>query len=219
MPAKKSEAKTVLKRLYKSRKDKMIDGVCAGLAEYLNIDATLVRVLWALLILAGGAGLIAYVVAMIVMPVNPGHASLNEDKKIRHRPYFVWGVLLIVFGIHLLSHEIGHFHFWHVPYIFGFGHLWKVLLPLCLIFIGIAYLAGVLSGTPGRTGAVAHDGKKRLMRSTTDKKIGGVCGGLADYLQVDATLVRLVALLLALTNVPGVLVVYLVLLIVMPKEA
>ncbi len=218
MPAKRSAEKPAMKKLYKSRKDKMIDGVCAGLAEYLNIDATLVRVVWALLSLAGGTGLIAYVVAMIVIPVNPEHASLKEEERIHHRPSFVWGILLILLGIFILSREIGHFHCWPVPFGFGFGHIWKVLLPLCLILIGIGYLAGMFSGTVDRVGAEVKDRKKRLTRSATDKKIGGVCGGLADYLQVDATIIRLGAVLLALTNIPAALIVYLVLLIVIPRK-
>ena len=56
------------KRLYKSSRNKMIDGVCAGIAEYFNIDSTLVRLLWILFSLAGGAGLLCYIIAAIVMP-------------------------------------------------------------------------------------------------------------------------------------------------------
>jgi phage shock protein C len=57
----------------------------------------------------------------------------------------------------------------------------------------------------------------KLMRSRTDQMVGGVCGGLANYLRVDATLVRLVFVLLALGNGAGVLI-YLVLWIVIPRE-
>ena len=59
------------KRLYKSRTDKKIDGVCAGIGEYFDIDPTLVRLVWALAILCAGTGLLAYIVAAIVMPRNP----------------------------------------------------------------------------------------------------------------------------------------------------
>jgi len=59
-----------MKRLYKSQTDKKLCGVCGGIAEYFNIDPTLVRLLWILVTLAGGAGLLAYIIAAIVMPEN-----------------------------------------------------------------------------------------------------------------------------------------------------
>lgn len=59
------------KRLYKSNVNKMISGVCGGLAEYFEIDPTLVRLGWVLFCVAGGSGLLAYLVAALVMPRNP----------------------------------------------------------------------------------------------------------------------------------------------------
>ena len=56
------------KRLYKSNTDKKLDGVCAGIANYFNIDPTLVRLAWVIFTLAGGCGLIAYIIAAIIMP-------------------------------------------------------------------------------------------------------------------------------------------------------
>ena len=59
------------KKLYKSGKDKKIDGVCAGIAEYFDIDPTLVRLGFAFVALAGGGGLLAYIICAIVMPRDP----------------------------------------------------------------------------------------------------------------------------------------------------
>lgn len=56
------------KRLYKSNTDKKLDGVCAGIANYFNIDPTLIRLAWIIFTLAGGCGLIAYIIAAIIMP-------------------------------------------------------------------------------------------------------------------------------------------------------
>jgi phage shock protein C len=56
------------KKLYKSKDDKMICGVCGGIAEYFGIDATLVRLAWALLTGLGGAGIWAYIVAAVIIP-------------------------------------------------------------------------------------------------------------------------------------------------------
>ena len=56
------------KRLYKSRNNKMICGFCAGIADYFNIDPSIVRVLWAVLALAAGTGVLAYIACAIILP-------------------------------------------------------------------------------------------------------------------------------------------------------
>ena len=56
------------KRLYKSRNNKMICGVCAGIADYFNIDPSIERVLWAVLALAAGTGVLAYIACAIILP-------------------------------------------------------------------------------------------------------------------------------------------------------
>jgi phage shock protein C len=117
-------------------------GVCAGIAEYLDSDVTLVRLAWVILsIVPGGVigGIAAYLAAMIVMPVASGP---------RVAP------------------------------------------------------------------------RARVMRSKADRKIAGVCGGLAEYLDVDSTVVRLVWAVL--TIVPGVIVLgvaaYLVAWLIVPER-
>ena len=59
------------KKLYRSNTNKKIAGVCAGLAEYLNIDPTIIRLIWALVSLFAGAGIIAYLVCALVIPEKP----------------------------------------------------------------------------------------------------------------------------------------------------
>ncbi|MCX4338552.1 MAG: PspC domain-containing protein [Lachnospiraceae bacterium] len=62
-----------MKRLMRSRANKMICGVCGGIGEYLNIDPTLVRLIWALCSAASvGMGLIVYIVAAVVIPEDDG---------------------------------------------------------------------------------------------------------------------------------------------------
>ena len=56
------------KKLYLSDMNKKIGGVCGGIGEYLGIDATFVRLIWAILILAYGAGIIAYFIAWAIIP-------------------------------------------------------------------------------------------------------------------------------------------------------
>ena len=59
------------KRLYKSNQNKMIDGVCGGIAEYFGVDPTVVRLLWVLFSLMGGSGILAYIIAALIIPRNP----------------------------------------------------------------------------------------------------------------------------------------------------
>ena len=58
------------KKLYKSNQNKMLDGVCGGIAEYFGIDPTVVRLIWALFSL-GGCGILAYIIAAVIIPRNP----------------------------------------------------------------------------------------------------------------------------------------------------
>ena len=60
------------KKLYRNTANKVITGVCAGLAEYLNIDPTIVRVIWALVGLSG-AGVLAYLVCALIIPEKPSN--------------------------------------------------------------------------------------------------------------------------------------------------
>ena len=56
------------KRLYKSKTDEKICGVCGGIAEYFEIDSTIIRIAWVLFTALGGSGVLAYIVAALVMP-------------------------------------------------------------------------------------------------------------------------------------------------------
>ena len=57
-----------MKKLTKSSSNKMICGVCAGIANYFNIDPTIVRLIWALLVLCAGTGILAYIIGAIIIP-------------------------------------------------------------------------------------------------------------------------------------------------------
>jgi len=57
-----------MKKLYKSDTDKKIFGVCGGIAEYFDIDSTVIRLIWAISILCLGTGLFAYLIAALILP-------------------------------------------------------------------------------------------------------------------------------------------------------
>ena len=59
------------KRLYRNESEKMIAGVCSGIAEYFDIDPTLIRLAWVLFCALGGSGIFAYIIAAIIIPQKP----------------------------------------------------------------------------------------------------------------------------------------------------
>ena len=59
------------RKLYRSRTNRQVAGVCGGLAQYFNIDATLIRVLFVLLAVLGGSGLVLYLAMWIIVPKEP----------------------------------------------------------------------------------------------------------------------------------------------------
>ncbi|MDP2917754.1 MAG: PspC domain-containing protein [Dehalococcoidia bacterium] len=67
------------KRLYRSRTNRVIWGVCGGIAEYFNIDPVIVRIIAVLLILANGIGIIAYIVMAIIVPLEGSRAATPHD--------------------------------------------------------------------------------------------------------------------------------------------
>jgi phage shock protein C len=116
------------KKLYRSRKNSMIGGVCGGLGEYLNVDPTIMRLVAVLLIFADGIGLIAYIIAWIIIPRNP---ELEAEIVTSQRSELSWllpGLALILLGLIFLLNNLVSW--------FRFSYLW----PLVLIVLGIIIL-------------------------------------------------------------------------------
>lgn len=134
-----------IKRLVRPRAGRKMAGVCAGIADYFDVDVALVRVAWVVLsIVPGGifGGIVAYLAAWIVMPEGTSEFSSSGPRR-------------------------------------------------------------------------------RLVRSVTDRKIAGVCGGLAEYFDIDATALRLLWIVLSILPgaIVGGIVVYLLAWLVMPKAS
>ncbi|MFC1648593.1 PspC domain-containing protein [Nanoarchaeota archaeon] len=123
------------KKLYRSKKDKMIAGVCGGIAESLDIDAVWIRLAAVLLAMANGIGIVAYIVAWIIVPQNPkqkGENSKAEDVvsklESKDRGTVVIGVILLLVGLFLLFKKL--FPAWN------FDLMW----PSLLIILGLYLL-------------------------------------------------------------------------------
>ncbi len=148
------------KKLNRNEQEKMVAGVCAGLAEYFEIDVTWVRIAFVVLTLAGFSGVLAYIVLWIAVPVKPfDYNSYRTDYRVYEdaktgapeyvaadQPYkkekiksqksgngrMIVGLMLLLFGGFFLMDE---FNF--IPYWFDFEKLW----PLVFIIPGILMIA------------------------------------------------------------------------------
>ena len=69
------------KKLYRSDENKMLAGVCGGIAEYFGVDPTLIRLAWVVFSLLGGSGLLAYILAAIIIPATTA-ISINKHKAV-----------------------------------------------------------------------------------------------------------------------------------------
>ena len=72
------EMDTKIKKLYRSRTDKILFGVCGGIAQYFHIDASLVRLLFVLLTFASGLGIVLYIIGAIIIPEEPTLSTTGE---------------------------------------------------------------------------------------------------------------------------------------------
>ena len=68
-----------MKKLYRSKTDKKLAGVCGGMSQYLNIDSTIIRLVWLACCLLCGTGLLLYAIAWIVMPEEPDETLVDEQ--------------------------------------------------------------------------------------------------------------------------------------------
>ena len=66
------------KKMYKLEHGKLVDGVCGGIAEYFEIDPTVIRVAWSVFAACGGCGILAYIVCMVIMPRKPSNIIESE---------------------------------------------------------------------------------------------------------------------------------------------
>ncbi len=149
------------KKLQRSQQDKMIAGVCSGLADYFDLDVTWVRIAFVVAVILGASGLLAYLVLWIAVPrkpylpdygqftanykVNdlantsnsmPGMSYSKPKKKDTGNRRLIVGVIFIVFGTFFLLNEFNLIPDW-----IEFHNLW----PLILIGIGIYTLSGAVN--------------------------------------------------------------------------
>ncbi len=184
-----NQATSEIRKLYRSKIDRIFAGVCGGLAEYFNVDVTIVRAITLVLFFFKGIGLFSYLICLIVMKENP-HQNAADRKKQQNTALY-WGIGLIMLGLSLLPHW--RWRYWTLnPFDwdwFDFWFLdWDIFWPVLIILFGILYLFHVLR--QGEEDKTTDKEAAKIYRSRTEKVIGGVCGGIAAHLKVDPAIVR-----------------------------
>ena len=214
-----NETKSETKRLRKSRKNKYIFGVCGGVAEYFEIDTSIVRILWVISIFIGGVGLAAYLVAAILMPKSEeDEKEISKEKATgKNNTGLIVGGILIFFGLLFLLDQFRFFNlnlrWWNLDRFIYFP--WDLIWPLALIFLGII----IAVGRPKREEILQRVKGKNLFRSKTNRKISGVCGGLGEYLNIDPTIIRIAWILVSiLSGVILGIIVYFVFALIIPEK-
>lgn len=136
------------KKLYRSREDRVIGGVCGGLADFFDIDSTWIRLGFILIVLAGGAGILAYIIAWIVIPEEPvrskrkaeegevivegeieeEYADNPTDDKNYDQRQKILGFILVILGVFFLIDR------W-LPFF-----RWERFWPLLIVVLGLSLL-------------------------------------------------------------------------------
>lgn len=267
-----------MNKLYRSSTDRYIGGVCGGMAEYFNIDSAVIRIIWALSVIIGGSGLLFYLIAWVVIPIDPVTGSSGAR---RERPTAMPAVFPLIIGVFFIFLGISAMGFnlnWHIFSWARFSKVMWILLPVVIILLGALLIfrsigaqetsrssrspseplpdpdgekssaSGAKKAAPKKsakikeepayskasgakkktdskktdkgTGAKKPDSRsKRLYRNMDNRMISGVCSGLADYMDIDVSIVRVLWVIGSImTGFIGGIIAYLaVVFIVEPK--
>jgi phage shock protein C len=218
------EERKETKRLYRSRADRILGGVCGGLAEYLEVDPTVVRLLWVFSFFVFGFGLLLYIVALIIVPNNPHQAvpdklARSEERARTPRRKTEWnlavGVVLLLLGSILLlgQFDILDFHWLRFRFF-----PWRLFWPLALIGVGVFLIASGATVSQVVNGVREKASESRLRKSRQEKMLFGVCAGIGRYFRLDPTVVRILWVVVTIFSGGIFLIVYLVLALILPFD-
>ena len=203
-----------MKRLVRIRDDSVLAGVCGGFGQYFNLDSALLRLLWVFFTIFGGSGVLAYLVAVFIIPDESTAKDVTPRRLIDgiNDKTILWSVLLVLVGI-ILFFQHGDFinsiwsHFWN-------SHI-NVLIALIIIGVGvyilyqerqkISTMFGLGSDVP-------------LSLSKKDKQLAGICGGIAESIGIDSTIIRFFWVYGTIMSVGLGLILYFILALVLPNQ-
>jgi len=141
------------KKLYRSKTNRVFFGICGGLGEYFNIDPILFRIIFVLLALAQGIGLILYIIAAFIIPTSPSSLDENENKDFmdniaknardlsgeikQNRSWLsssrnILGIIIIIIGFLLFAQSL-------FPRSFG-SFFWSLFIPIIVVILGLFFI-------------------------------------------------------------------------------
>lgn len=200
------------RKLYRSELNRMIGGVCGGFGEYFNVDPNLMRLIFVIMAFLGGSGILIYIASLIIIPNNPEQTPVEPRESIIKDKTLFWGSLLIVVGMFLIFRQMGlfySFNFWHIP--------WQSVWAVALILVGAVLLFNKSKKDKAKEGGEESE-KKQLYRSRDQKMIAGVCGGLAEYFELDVSIIRVLWVIGTLLSIGVGILIYVIMLIVFPEK-
>jgi phage shock protein C len=194
-----------MRKLQRSRADRVLFGVCGGLARHLGLDADLVRLVFLLACAADGMGWVVYLAAYLLLPEEtgaPAPATPPREGGSRTAGFLLAGLAVLAY---LAARGFDHLLPW------GWSRTWTLLIPLLLLASSALLLwprlrqaAGLAPGT-------------RPRRSVSDRVLAGVAGGIGREAGVDPALLRLG--IVAATVVTWItLPLYVLLVLVLPED-
>lgn len=203
-----------MKRLVRTRDDSVLAGVCGGFSRYFNLDSALVRLLWVFFTIFGGSGVLAYLVAVFIIPDESTAKDVTPRRLIDgfNDKTILWGVLVVLVGI-ILFFQHGDFinsiwrHFWNSGI--------NVLLAMIIIGTGVYFLYRERQKISTMFGLGAE---MPLSLSDKDKQLAGVCGGIAKSIGMDSTIIRFFWVYGTIMSVGIGLILYFILALVLPNK-
>lgn len=203
-----------MKRLVRTRDDSVLAGVCGGFGQYFNLDSALVRLLWVFFTIFGGSGVLAYLVAVLIIPDESTAKDVTPRRLIDgiNDKTILWGVLLVLVGI-ILFFQHGDFinsiwsHFWNSSI--------NVLIALIIIGVGV-YL--IYQERQKISTMFGLGSEMPLSLSEKDKQLAGICGGIAESIGMDSTIIRFFWVYGTIMSVGIGLILYFILALVIPNK-
>ena len=199
-----------MQRITRSQSDRLLTGVCGGVADYFSIDSTMVRLIWTFFTLFGGSGLLAYIIAIFLIPDSNFQERFSKLDSLKSNP--LWGVLFIFSGLILF---LQYNHIFYLFWASFWGNFINISIAFVLLGIGIYLLYNWQSQIKSNNKNVLGNS---LHLSIDDKKLAGVCGGLGESLVIDPNIIRVLWVFGTFMSIGVGVLLYIILALILPEN-
>ena len=199
-----------MQRITRSQSDRLLTGVCGGVADYFSIDPTMVRLIWIFFTLFGGSGLLAYIIATLLIPDSNSQERYFKLDTLKSNP--LWGILFILSGLILF---LQYDHIFYLFWASFWGNFINISIAFVLLGIGIYLLYERYNKIKSNNINVLGNS---LHLSIDDKKLAGVCGGLGESLVIDPNIVRVLWVFGTFMSIGVGVLLYIILALILPEQ-